>query len=269
MEVQVWFMSKMFKANAGLSPDLMASMQQVMENPSALPAVTAPATPKRTAPAAVAQPAVSYEPIPAQLFLSDSCGWCKKLKQSGFPGKFKAKYAGEVDLQIYEVHSEQGKREFSKAVKKHNLSGGVPLLVIGDSVIHGYAENMMELADQKVRAELKKRGPVEQGPSIVSITMEDAVLSGPASFEDKAKMQAYLGQVRDNNEAVLESVKNMFPKAVWNQTLMLVTQTENELNRLASTSTSYADFLQKASPVEAAQQQQIEQFVRQHVKNIH
>jgi len=223
-----------------------------------------PAKKSVKAPAPVAAP----DPIPAQLFLSDSCGWCKKLKGSGFPEKFKRKYVGEVDLQVYEVHSKQGGREFAKAIKKHNLSGGVPLLVIGNSVIHGYSDQMMELADEKVRLELKKRGPVVQGPAVVSITMEDDILASPASAADKAKMQAYLAKVRDNNEAVLNSVQSMFSGAVWDQALRTVTDTEHQLNQLATESTSYDDFVKSAKGIEAAQQRTIEQLIRQNAKKI-
>lgn len=270
-DVQMKVMSKILERNMkakGIMPEMFASTQEATAGthtaafPTNFP--TAPAVAAKGGKQTVAQ-----DPVTAKLFLSDSCGWCKKLKQSGFPEKFKNKYADEVDLQIYEVHSAQGKREFAAAVKKHKLSGGVPLLIIGNSVIAGYSDNMMALADEKVRIELKKRGPIAPaGPAVVSITMEDSAVSGPASEADKIKMKNYLSRVQDNNEATLESMRNMFSKQVWNQTLALVTNTENRLKQTANQSATYEEFLQAAKPLEQAQQQKIDDLVRQNVKNI-
>ena len=267
------FAKKMKKGK--MSPQLQAYLDSVNTAMAAKQAAVLPAaaakdgntakTPAKPTTAKKTAAPVSFEPIQAQLFLSDSCGWCKKLKQSGFPTKFQKKYAGEVELQIYEVHSTQGSREFSKALKKHKLQGGVPLLIIGNSVIHGYSDQMMALADEKVRLELKNRRPVEisDGPSVVSITMEDDAILGPASAADKAKMKTYLSGVRDNNEETLASMQSMFPKQVWKQALTTITETENQLKQLANQSATYAEFLNKATPIERKAQQQIEQLFRQ------
>ncbi len=216
--------------------------------------------------------AVSYEePISAKLFLSDSCGWCRKLKQSGFPGKFRNKYIDEVDLKIYEVHSADGRREFARAIQKHHLSGGVPLLIIGNSVIHGYSDEMMALADEKVRIELKKLGrepgkPKQEGPAVVSITMEDDEITGPASTADKARMQVYLDQIRDNNEETLKSLNSMFKKSVWNQAVGIISTSENQLKQIANKSATYADFAKKAAVLEKEQQKQIDQLLRDNIQ---
>lgn len=267
MEAQMALMAKTLKG-ASLPPDLMASMKEMGKDPLAEKTENPEIAPVAKKAAPVATPKVQ-DPIPAQLFLSDSCGWCQKLKRSGFPSKFKKKYSGEVDLKIYEVHSAEGSREFSRAVKKHKLSGGVPLMIIGSSVIPGYSDNMMAIADEKVRLELKKRGPVATGPAVVSITMEDDKIAGPASDADKAKMKRYLSQVRENNEATLYSLSSMFAnKQIWDEALAIITKTENQLKRVANVSSSYEAFTKVAKPLEQSQQQQIEALIRQNAKKI-
>lgn len=264
-QVQMKFMKKALK-NKSLPADLMAAIDDKNINALANKIDIS----RGSLPTKSAAPAAKQEPIAAQLFLSDSCGWCKKLKQSGFPSKFKNKYQEDVDLKVYEVHSTEGSREFAKAIKKHNLKGGVPLLIIGDSVIHGYSDNMMALADEKVRIELKKRGPAAPvGPAVVSIAMEGAAIAGPASEQDKEKMKDYLSYIREYNEASLKSVRKMFPgRQVWNQALAIITKTENEMDQLAANSSNYDDFLAKAKALEETQQQQIESLIRQNASKI-
>ena len=213
------------------------------------------------------------DPIPATLFLSNSCGWCRKLKNSGFIEKFQNKYEGDVELKVYEVHSSEGNQAFSQALRKHHLSGGVPLLIIGNSVIHGYSDQMMALADEKVRLELKKlnRVPgqqVQAGPEVVSIAMEDVEIQGPASAEDKAQMKAYLNLTRDNHEATLISIQKMAPRQVWQEAMAIISQTENQLKQQADQSASYADFIAQATVLEKEQQTKIDELIRQNVKRI-
>lgn len=244
--------------------ELPAEWQAALEKKKAVPAPAAQGAKK----AAESQPVEQvYQPIKAQLFLSDTCPWCQKLKNSGFPTKFKNKYAEEVDLKIYEVNSKEGNREFYKAVKKYNLRGGVPLMIIGSSVIPGYSDNMMEIADEKVRIELKKRPmhEVPAGPAVVSITMEDDVIAGPAPEQDKEQMKIYLDKVREENEETLNTVRNTLSRAAWRETLTLITQTENKLKQIANKSTSYADFRKKSAVVEQQHQQQIEDLFRKNV----
>lgn len=227
----------------------------------------------RSAVAAKPQTAVAAGPITATLFLSDSCGWCNKLKRSGFVEKFQNKYQGDVELTVYEVHSAIGRQEFSKAVQKHHLSGGVPLLIIGSSVIHGYSDQMMELADEKVNLEFKKVGylpgqNLPTGPRVESISMEDEMIQGPATQEDKASMKAYLNKVREDNQATLVSIKSMLPRAVWQEAMDIVSKTETALKEQANQSVSYADFKQKAAALIQQQQQQIDALVRQNAGKI-
>lgn len=255
--VQRWLFQKRMLAPK-LPPELMsaAGLPTVSGGPSALGAVPVKGNARKQT--------TSAEPIPAKLFLSDTCGWCKKLKQSGFPEKFRNKYVGEVELTVYEVHSTQGNQEFAKAIKKYQLRGGVPLLIIGDSVISGYSDQMMALADEKVRLELKKRGTApDVGPSMASIAMDDEEIQGPASAADKEKMRAYMVRVRENNEATLNSMRQMFSKSVWNQTLGYVMTTEEQIKKAANQSATYEEFVAKAHMLENTQQQQIDHLAKQ------
>lgn len=288
MEVEMWAMQKMMSYKFGnqpaLPPDFLKTAQdwktqaaaglssQPMASTTdsaAVKAPTAKAAAKSTATAPAAAPA---QPLRAQLFLSNSCGWCNKLKRSGFIEKFKEKYEGEVELKVYEVHTTEGRTGYSRALKKHQLSGGVPLLIIGGSNIQGYADNLMELADEKVRLEFKKLGrtpgETSSGPSVVSITLEDAEILGPAPAADKEYMKTYLSNVRDNNESTLNSLKSMFPKSVWNQGMVIITNTENSLKDLANKSSSFADFAAEAEKLETQQQEQIDELVRKNTNKI-
>ena len=115
--------------------------------------------------------------IVAYLFLSNSCPWCRKLKQENFPTQFRQKYAGRVTLKEYEIHTTEGRQQFSKLTKKHGLSGGVPVLIIGSTVVPGYSSNMMARADDAVKKEsknhpaVKKKAPKKEDnlPAVISI----------------------------------------------------------------------------------------------------
>lgn len=101
---------------------------------------------------------------------------------------------------------------------------------------------------------------------MVSITMEDDEITGPASTADKARMQVYLDQIRDNNEETLKSLNSMFKKSVWNQAVGIISTSENQLKQIANKSTTYADFAKKAAVLEKEQQKQIDQLLRDNIQ---
>lgn len=222
----------------------------------------------------VLAPSAEGETIAAYLFLSDSCPWCRKLKESGFVAQFKKKYAGEVVLKEYEVHTPAGRQQFARLTKKHGLSGGVPVLIIGNTVVPGYSDNMMFRADEAVQKERKAPRPVkkkakqntEEAPALIHIAMEDEALQGVAPARELAQIKKYLEQVHDDNGETLSSINDIFNTSVSEQALAITTQAEQKLKTLATKSASFAAFKKAAEPVLAAQQKQLNDLMSKNTK---
>ncbi|MCQ2411259.1 MAG: hypothetical protein MJ053_07420 [Elusimicrobiaceae bacterium] len=212
--------------------------------------------------------------VTAYLFLSDMCPWCRKLKQEGFAAKFKKKYAGKVVLKEYEIHTAQGRQQFSRMTQKYNLSGGVPVLIVGDTVLPGYSQNMLERAGQAMEKERKKKRPSKKSskkesnlPVVMGITMMED-LQGVAPAEDLEKMKKYLERIQDENGETLNSMNNLFSPAVCNQAMSIVNTHEHKLKDLAAKSSSYAAFEKSAATITAKQQTQLNELMRKNAKSM-
>lgn len=235
----------------------------------------APKKKRKKAPASLAIE-VKEEAIPAYLFLSDTCPWCRKLKQQGFAAKFRRKHEMDVNLKEYEVSkSAEGMREYSKMLRKHKLQGGVPLLIIGNTVIHGYYDDMLARADAAVQKELKRlnrtpgssAGAASQ-PAVLSIIMDDEDIKTVAPEADKQQIKRYLNRVQEDNGAMLSSMGQMFSPAVRNQAMLIANTYEQQLKDLAAKSRSFKAFETGAKKIEAEQQQQIDKLVRLNIGHI-
>lgn len=232
---------------------------------------TASKTARRTAKTASA----SHEaPIKAMLFLSDTCPWCRKLKRSGFVERFRRKYRGDIELSEYEVSSQENMRLYSKMVRKYKLSGGVPLLIIGNTPIQGYSDDMMKLADDAAFQEFRRHNRMTAQaeaaamPAILDITMDDETLSGVAPEADLQRMRSRLHRMQENNGALIASMEEMFGPAVRNKTMAVVNQTEQQLKQAARSAKTYSEFEQTATRLEAAQQTQVDELVRQNLSRL-
>ena len=102
-----------------------------------------------------------------------------------------------------------------------------------------------------------------QAPGVVSITLEDGAITGPASDEDKANMQVYLNIISESNAAELDSLKQMFPQQVWKEGVAIVSRSENNLKAAANQSATYADFMAKAMELQAEQRKAMDRLVKQ------
>lgn len=221
----------------------------------------------------VAEPEQDKEAVKAYLFLSDTCPWCRKLKQEGFAEKFQRKYAGQVVLKEYEVHTAQGRQQFSAMRKKHNLDGGVPVLIVGNEVFVGYSQNLLTRAGKALQRERQKARPAKtvskkkgkELPSVVGIIIMDD-LEGVAPAKDIEQMKQYLEQIQDENGETLASMNGLFSPEVGNSAMSIINKNEQKLKDLASKSPSYAEFRKSAKTVMAQQQTQLNELMRKNVK---
>ena len=216
--------------------------------------------------------------IPAYLFLSNSCPWCRKLKQEGFPAKFKQKYAGEVVLKEYEIHTQEGQQQYQAMIRKHHLKGGVPMLIIGDTTVPGYSANMLSRADEAVRKERGnkkyqvKKKPVkkeENLPEVLGIAMADEDLQGVAPEKDLQQMQAYLDQMQDDNGQMLNSLNGLLSAKALNKAMSITNTYEQKIRDLATKSPSFESFKKQVKVLENAQQKQIDQLLRTNINRAH
>ncbi|MBO4675533.1 MAG: hypothetical protein J5601_05580 [Elusimicrobiaceae bacterium] len=221
------------------------------------PAVQAkPATPKRG------------QTLEAMLFLSPTCPWCKKVKSEGFPQKFRNKFAGRVNLTEYEVgNNPENNALYSRMIKKHNLSGGVPLLIIGNSHIQGYSPDLLQLASDAAEKELKKGNIVTERdlaakmPALLDVSMEDEEIKGPASAADRSVMKKMILAFQESNGAMIESIGYSFGPVVKNQAMALATRTEKSLRAAANKSATLATFKAQYEQISAQNNKEMNQLM--------
>lgn len=188
------------------------------------------------------------KPLDAMLFLSPTCPWCQRLKKENFTRKFQDKYEGQIVLKEYMLDKQENTDLYSQMVKKYKLSGGVPLLIIGGTPIQGYSEKMLEQASAVADKEIKKNNlqNVESAalntPPVLQVSMEDEVIRGPASAEDKKKMKRLLLSLQESNGETIQSIGVTFGAVVKNQAMAQVAQTEKKLKAVADQSADFASF---------------------------
>lgn len=105
---------------------------------------------------AAASCAAWAKPVDAVLFTSPYCPHCRHLKQDGFPQTFKEKYKGQVRLVEYDLTQDANNVIFSQTMEAYQLeSAGIPMLVIGETVLQGYPSQIGPGADTAVAQALR------------------------------------------------------------------------------------------------------------------
>lgn len=206
--------------------------------------------------------------IEAMLFLSPTCPWCKRVKAEGFVQKFRNKYDGRINLTEYEVgNNPENNALYSRMIKKHNLSSGVPLLIIGGSHIQGYSPELLQLASAAADKELKKGNIVTEQdlaskmPALLDVRMEDEEIRGPASASDRNAMKKMILKFQESNGAMIESIGYSFGPVVKNEAMALATRTEKSLRAAANKSTTLAAFKTKYDQISVQNNKEMNQLM--------
>lgn len=91
-------------------------------------------------------------PVEAVLFSSPYCPHCRHLKQDKFPEQFRAKHKDAVRLTEYDLTEGANNVLFSQTLEAYRLdSAGIPMLIVGETVLQGYPNQIVSGADEAVR----------------------------------------------------------------------------------------------------------------------
>ncbi len=103
--------------------------------------------------------AVWAEPVvQAVLFTSPYCPHCRHLKQDGFPQQFRDQYGDAVELLEYDLTENANNVLFSQTLAAYQLeSAGIPMLVVGETVLQGYPTQIATGADEAVKKALANK----------------------------------------------------------------------------------------------------------------
>lgn len=224
---------------------------------------------QHAAPAAAPQ-----QKLTASLYLSPTCPWCKKLKQEGFTKKFNKKHGDLIVLTEYTLDNNQNMNLYSAAIKKYKLSGGVPLLIIGDTPIQGYSPELLSMASEAAEKEIKKHKLTSEKemamntPAVLEISLEDEQIKGPASEKDKQKMKELMLDMQDANGAMIQSIGDTFGPIVKNQAMELAANTEKQLKTAAGQSKNFAEFAQKYKQISEQNTKGMDKLMRSNTDKI-
>ena len=96
------------------------------------------------------------KPVDAVLFTSPYCPHCRHLKQDGFPKEFTEKYKGQVRLTEYDITKDANNVIFSQTLEAYQLdNAGIPMLIVGETVLQGYPTQIGPGADAAVQKALE------------------------------------------------------------------------------------------------------------------
>lgn len=207
-------------------------------------------------------------PIQASLFLSPSCGWCRRLKQEGWARKFKKKYEGQITLTEYDVSLPKNEKKLHDLMNKHNLKKiGFPVLFIGNSVVRGYP---LAEADAIAEKLIQESGLPEKQiqPQIMEVTLDTEALPGIAAYEERKRMKRALEAVQLANQSSLTDMETVFGTSVRNRALVITAQTERKLKEAAEVAPNFADYYHKQVLLLAEQKNQLNQLMTQNTQNI-
>ena len=92
------------------------------------------------------------KPVDAVLFTSPYCPHCRHLKQDGFPQAFKEKHQDKVRLTEYDLTQDANNVIFSQTLESYHLdNAGIPMLIVGETVLQGYPTQIGPGADAAVQ----------------------------------------------------------------------------------------------------------------------
>ncbi len=151
--------------------------------------------------------AVWADPVQAVLFTSPYCPHCRHLKEDGFPQQLRDKYAGTLELFEYDLTENDNNVLFSQTLEAYQLdSAGIPMLVIGETVLQGYPTQIASGADkaiEKARSkqektrvpglpalEVKKPAPATKPAAQKPAQTAKTQKSGEVTAQDKPKAPA-------------------------------------------------------------------------------
>ncbi len=121
--------------------------------------------------------------VQAVLFTSPYCPHCRHLKQDGFPQQFRDKYNGTVELVEYDLTEQANNVLFFQTLQAYQLdSAGIPMLVVGETVLQGYPTQIGTGADEAVQKAIAN-GETTRVPGLKP-------LAKPAPAQTAAKTQA-------------------------------------------------------------------------------
>lgn len=252
--------------NSMLTPKQQEELSRALEQTLAQPKEN-----DKTATKAAAQPA---KPVEAMLFLSPTCPWCQRLKKEGFARKFRDKYDGQVVLTEYMLDKDENTALYSKMIRKHKLSGGVPLLIIGNTPLQGYSEKLLDQASAAADKEIKKHNlqnlltAAQNTPPVLQVSMEDEEISGPASAQDKKQMKRMLLSLQESNGEMIQSIGVTFGPVVKNHAMAKAAETEKKLKQIADKSADFASFKTQYDQIVAQHNKEMDQLMRKNADKI-
>ena len=127
-------------------------------------------------------------PVQAVLFTSPYCPHCRHLKEDGFPQQFREKYKGKAELFEYDLTEQANNVLFFQTLQAYGLdSAGIPMLVIGETVLQGYPTQIGSQADEAVQKahsnREKTRVPGLPEPKAETDPVKKAQPAAPATTE--------------------------------------------------------------------------------------
>lgn len=139
---------------------------------------------------AAASCAAWAKPVDAVLFTSPYCPHCRHLKQDGFPQTFKEKYKGQVRLVEYDLTQDANNVIFSQTMEAYQLeSAGIPMLVIGETVLQGYPSQIGPGADTAVAQALRNN----ETTRVPGLQTEENLLSTHETLFSQITLWAIIG----------------------------------------------------------------------------
>lgn len=130
------------------------------------------------------------KPVDAVLFTSPYCPHCRHLKQDGFPQTFKEKYKGQVRLVEYDLTQDANNVIFSQTMEAYQLeSAGIPMLVIGETVLQGYPSQIGPGADTAVAQALRNN----ETTRVPGLQTEEDLLSTHETLFSQITLWAIIG----------------------------------------------------------------------------
>ena len=140
--------------------------------------------------------------VQAVLFTSPYCPHCRHLKQDGFPQQFREKHQGQVELLEYDLTEQANNVLFFQTLKEYQLeSAGIPMLVVGETILQGYPTQIGTGADEAVQKAIANGEttrvpglkPIEKAPAKAQTPAEPAESTSqpkqPAAAEETAAAQ--------------------------------------------------------------------------------
>ncbi len=122
---------------------------------------------------------------------------------------------------------------------------------------------------RKMSAKPQTSVPANSSKQVLEVTLDDDnAFPGKASYNDRVRMKREWHDLQMRNQASLRDIYKTFGAEVYNEALVITTNTEQQLQKTARTAGSFAAYMSQQRLLFSQQEKELQELMQRNAQNI-